>query len=71
MLIINGKNEFDQDVFAFGNNFIIKYEQFLEVYNGSHCGMFFIKNVTTITKGDQYLRAKYYTILTKVVDKAT
>jgi hypothetical protein len=46
------KVNFDQDIFAFGNNFKTKYEQFLEVYNGGHCGMVSIKNVTTITKGD-------------------
>jgi len=28
-----------------------------------------IKNVVTKSKGDQYLRAHRYTILTKVVDK--
>jgi hypothetical protein len=33
--------------------------------------MVLIKNVTTTTsKGDQYLRAQHYTILTKVVDEA-
>jgi hypothetical protein len=71
LLIVNGESEFDQDVIAFGNNFITEYEQFLEVYNGSHCGMVLIKNVITTTKGDRYLKAKHYTILTKVVDKAT
>jgi hypothetical protein len=30
--------------------------------------MVFIKNVTKTSKGDQYLGAQYYTILTKVVD---
>jgi hypothetical protein len=30
-----------------------------------------IKNVTTISKGDQYLRAQHYKILTKVVDEVT
>jgi len=44
----------------------------LKAYNGGHCGMVLIKNVTTTTtKGNQYLRAQHYTILTKVVDKAT
>ncbi len=33
--------------------------------------MVLIKNVKTITKGDQYLKAQHYTILTKVVDEAT
>jgi hypothetical protein len=42
-----------------------------EVYNGGHCGMVLIKNVTITTKGDRYLKAQHYTILTKVMDKAT
>jgi len=66
-LIVDGKIEFNQAVLAFGNNFKTKYEQLLEAYNGGHCGMVLIKNVTT-TKGDQYLMAQHYTILTKVVD---
>jgi hypothetical protein len=33
--------------------------------------MVLIKNVTTKTKGDRYLKAQHYTILTRVVDKAT
>jgi hypothetical protein len=33
--------------------------------------MVLIKNVTTTTKGDRYLRAQHYTILTKVVDETT
>jgi hypothetical protein len=41
-----------------------------KAYNGGCCGMVLIKNVTTTTKGDQYLRAQHYIILTKVVDKA-
>jgi hypothetical protein len=44
---------------------------FLEAYNGGHCAMVLIKNVTTTTKGNQYLRAQLYTILTKVMDEAT
>jgi hypothetical protein len=28
-----------------------------------------IKNVITIVKGDQYLRAQHYTILTNVIEK--
>jgi hypothetical protein len=51
LLIANKEGEFDQDVFALGNNFITKYEQLLEPYNGGHCGMVLIKNVTIITKG--------------------
>jgi hypothetical protein len=31
--------------------------------------MVLIKNVTTTSKGNQYLRAQHYTILTKVVDE--
>jgi len=34
LLIIDGEGEFDQDVFTFGKNFRIKYEQLLEAYNG-------------------------------------
>ncbi len=30
--------------------------------------MVLIKNVTTTIKGDQYLKAQHYTILTKVVE---
>jgi hypothetical protein len=33
-LIIDGEDEFNQDVFALGNNFIIEYEQFFKAYNG-------------------------------------
>jgi hypothetical protein len=50
-LIADGKGEFDQNIFTLGNNFKIKYVQFLEAYNGGHCAMVLIKNVTT-TKGD-------------------
>jgi hypothetical protein len=71
-LIIDGKCEFDQVFLAFGNNFRTKYEQLLEAYNGGHCGMVQFKNVTiTTTKGDRYLMAQHYTILTKGVDEAT
>jgi hypothetical protein len=57
LLITYGEGAFDQDVLALGNNFRIKYEQFLEAYNGGHCAMVLIKNVTTTTKRDQYVRA--------------
>ncbi len=57
MLIIDGKCEFDQNVFALGNNFRTKYEQLLKAHNGSHSGVVLIKNVTTTTKGDRYLKA--------------
>jgi hypothetical protein len=33
--------------------------------------MLLTKNVTTTSKGDRYLRAQHYTILTEVVDKIT
>jgi hypothetical protein len=33
--------------------------------------MVLIKSVTTTSKGDQYLKAQHYTILTKVVDEVT
>jgi len=69
-LIVDGKGEFIQHILAFANNFRTKYEQFLEAYNGGHCGMVLIKNMTTTKKGDQYLRAQHYTILTKVMDEA-
>jgi hypothetical protein len=36
LLIIDGEGEFDQYILTFGNNFRIKYEQLLEVYNGGH-----------------------------------
>jgi hypothetical protein len=70
-LIIDGECEFDQDVFAFGNNFRIEYDQLLELYNGGQCVMLLTKNVTTTSKGDRYLRAQHYTILTEVVDEIT
>jgi len=63
LLITDREGEFDQNIFAFGNNFKTKYEQLLEAYNEGHCAMVLIKNVTTtITKRDQYLRAQHYTI---------
>jgi hypothetical protein len=70
LLIVDGKGEFDQDVFVFGNDFKTKYE-LLEVYNGGQFAMVLIKNVTTTTKGDQYSKAQHYTILIKIVDKTT
>jgi len=51
--------------------FKIKYEQLLKVYNGNQCVIVLIKNVTTTSKGDQYLKAQQYIILTKVVDETT
>jgi hypothetical protein len=39
LLIVNGKGEFDQNNFAFGNNFRTKYEQFFEAYNEDQCAM--------------------------------
>ncbi len=71
MLIIYGENEFDQNVFAFDNNFREEYEQLFEGYNGGQCAMVLIKNVATTLKGYWYLKAQHYTILTKVINKAT
>jgi hypothetical protein len=71
LLIANGKGEFHQDILALGNNFKTEHDQLLEAYNGGQCVMLLIKNVTTTSKGDQYLKAQHYTILTKVVDEAT
>ncbi len=71
LLIANGKGEFNQYIFALGNNFRIEYEQLLEAYNKGYYVMVLIKNVTTTTKGDRYLRAQQYKILTKFVDEAT
>jgi len=70
-LILDEKGEFDQDVLTFGYNFKTKYQQLLKAYNGGQCAMGIIKNVTTTTKGDRYLKAKHYTILIKIVDKTT
>jgi hypothetical protein len=70
-LIVDGESEFIQDVLTFANNFKTKYDQLLEVYNGGQCVMLLIKNVTTTSKGDQYLKEQHYTILTKVVDETT
>jgi hypothetical protein len=69
ILIVNGKNEFDQDVFTLGNNFKTKYEQLFQAYNGGQCVL--IENIATTSKGDQYLRRKLYTILKKVVDETS
>jgi hypothetical protein len=70
LLIIDKDGEFHQDVLTLGNNFKIKYEQLLKAYNGGHCGLDLIKNVTKTTKKYQYLKAQHYIILTKVVDEA-
>jgi len=69
LLIVDGKNEFDQVILAFGKKIRTKYEQLLEAYNEGHLRNGFNQNVTTTTKGDQYLMAQHYTILTKVVDE--
>jgi len=61
-LIPNGDGEFDEKVIVLIKNFKTYDEQLFEAYNGSHCGMVLIKNKTTSTKGDQYLRAQHYTI---------
>jgi hypothetical protein len=52
---------------------ISKYNMnnFFEAYNGGHCAMVLIKNVTTTMKGNPYLRAQCYIILTKVMDEAS
>ncbi len=71
LLIVDGKGEFDQNVFVFGNNFKIDYEKLLKAYNGGHCGMVLVKNVITTTRKYRYLKAQHYTIFTKVVDKVT
>ncbi len=71
LLIIDGESELNKNVLALGNDFKTKYAQFLEVYNGSHCAMVLIKNVTTTTKENRYLKAQHYIILTKVVDEST
>ncbi len=70
MLIVNGEGECHQNVLALGNNFRTKYDQLLEAYNGGQCVMLLIKNVATTSKGDRYLKAQHYTILTKVVNEA-
>ncbi len=71
LLIADGECEFDQNVLALGNNFRIWYNQLLEAYNGGLCVMLLTMNVTTTSKGDQYLKAQHYTILIEVVDEAT
>ncbi len=57
MLIVDGDGEFDQNVFALGNNSRVEYDQLLKAYNEGQCVMLLIKNVTTTSKGDQYLKA--------------
>jgi len=56
-LIAYGENEFDQNIIALSNNFTIKFEQLLKTYNEDQCAMVLIKNVTTTSKGYQYLKA--------------
>jgi hypothetical protein len=51
-LVVDGQGEFNQNILAFGNNFIIKYEQFFETYNEGQCVMVLVKNVTTTLKRD-------------------
>jgi hypothetical protein len=70
-LITNGKGEFDQDVLALNYYFRIKYDQLFEAYNGCQCVMLLIKNVTTTSKGNRYMKAQHYTILTKAVYETT
>jgi len=64
-LIANGEGEFDKDVFIIRNNFIIKYEQLFEAYNGGKLVMVLITNEAITSKEDRYLRAQQYTVLTK------
>ncbi len=52
LLVVDGEGEFDQNILALGNNFIIKYEQLFEAYNEGQCTMVLVKNVTTTLKGD-------------------
>jgi hypothetical protein len=47
-MIINEKGKFNKDVLVMGNNFIIKYEQLPEAYNGGQYTMILIKNFATI-----------------------
>jgi hypothetical protein len=55
---------------AKGNDSKLKYEQFLEAYNGGQCAMVLIKHVALTTKGDRLLRIQiHYTIFNKVVDE--
>jgi hypothetical protein len=68
LLIVNGEGEFEQDILILNNNFKIDNEQLLEAYNGSQCIMVLIKNMVTMSKGDRYLRAQQYIIITKVVE---
>ncbi len=56
-MIEYGENEFDQNIITLSNNFTIKYEQLLRAYNEDQCVMVLIKNVTTTSKGYQYLKA--------------
>jgi hypothetical protein len=50
------KRSFEKGDMHVGNNFKIEYDQLVEAYNGGQCAMLLIKNVTTTSKGDQYLR---------------
>jgi hypothetical protein len=65
---MDGEGQFDQDVFVFGNQFKIEYNQLVKAKNSSQCVMVLVKNVTTITINNQFLRAQPYTILSKGVD---
>jgi hypothetical protein len=67
-MIVDGEGQFDQNVFVFGNQFKIEYDQLVEAKNSSQCVMVLVKNVTTIKINNRFLRAQPYTILSKGVD---
>ncbi len=70
MLIVDGDDEFDQDIFALRNNFRTEYEQLLKAYTKGHlCDGFNQECDNNTNKRKLYLRAQHYTILTKVVNK--
>jgi hypothetical protein len=50
LLIIDREGEFDQNIFALGNNFKTEYQQLLEVYNGGQCVVVLNKNVIITSK---------------------
>lgn len=52
---MDGEGQFDQDVFVFGNQFKIEYNQLVKAKNSSQCVMVLVKNVTTITINNQFL----------------
>ncbi len=46
-MIVDGEDEFNQNVLVLGNQFKIEYNQLVEAKNYGRCAMVLVKNVTT------------------------